>query len=86
LQFSRGCPTGAIILSDKFCNKNEVCSPQIELEEGAQNMEERHELVFAAKVGEEVGKMARVATVSVEMKIMMKLKKMICNQSQSQPK
>ena len=53
-------------------------------------MEERHELVFAAKVGEEVGKMARVATVSVEMKkmtkIMMKLKKMICNQSQSQPK
>ena len=55
-------------------------------------MEERHELVFAAKVGEEVGKMAKVATVSVEMKmkkmtkIMMKLKKMICNQSQSQPK
>ena len=53
-------------------------------------MEEMHELVFVARVGEEVGRMARVATVSVEMKkmtkIMMKLKKMICSQSQSQPR
>ena len=41
-----------------------MISPQIELKEAAQNMEERHELVFAARVGAEVGRKAREATVS----------------------
>ena len=48
----------------KYDGSGKVISPQIELKEAAQNMEERHELVFAARVGAEVGRKAREATVS----------------------
>ena len=41
-----------------------VTSPQIELEEAGQNMEEMHESVVSAKVGVEVGRRAMEATGS----------------------